>query len=541
LSAQAAQLVKWLRVGAVAALLAFACAGAFAGPAGASTWTGVQLPGVSGTVFGLSCPSASLCVASAGGNAIASSTNPSGGAAAWRVAYPGAGPGLPNQHEIRGISCPSPQLCVAVSFEGLIYTSTDPGSGGAGSWSIIEMDPDGPNAHLYGVSCPTSSFCVAVGGRGEIFTSTNPTGGAAAWSKTQLAGPLELRGVSCPSPSLCVAVGDDGDNIRPAPTDRGEVLSSTDPLSGVWQQAQVSGVPGNLYGVSCPLPALCVTGDALGNLLVATSPAAGALAWDVIDGGGSVQITAVDCLSGSRCIAVDNNGHVLTSSDPTGGSGAWSFVNVIPYVGGAANEGGAGNAMFALSCSSPSLCAMGGAAGQVFTSGDPFAESSPSAKEKRHKKKRGRGPKRPRTTLGQHPFPTVELDGRKLTVRFGFFATNRAPVRGFVCKIDSRPLRRCHSPKSYRVGVGKHHFRVRAIGWSGLKGPPARAWFRVCRPPSPPPPSPLPPCWHQHSAGFRPVRGPGVAEPRSTVGLVRGARGRNARPLPPRQPRSRIA
>lgn len=38
------------------------------------------------------------------------------------------------------------------------------------------------------------------------------------------------------------------------------------------------------------------------------------------------------------------------------------------------------------------------------------------------------------------------------------------------------------------VKKGKHVFRVRAIGWTGLKGPPATARFRVCHP------SPLPPC-----------------------------------------------
>lgn len=34
-----------------------------------------------------------------------------------------------------------------------------------------------------------------------------------------------------------------------------------------------------------------------------------------------------------------------------------------------------------------------------------------------------------------------------------------AQVRGFLCKIDKRPLRRCRSPKGYRVGVG-NRFKV---------------------------------------------------------------------------------
>ncbi len=181
---------------------------ASAAPAGAATWTARQLPAMGqAPFFGISCPSVSLCVAVGAGNTVASSADPSAGAAAWSAVNPG-GSGLPNQNEIKGVSCPSPQLCVAVSFEGLILTSTDP-TGGVAAWSIADLNPSGPNTHFYSVSCP--------------------------------------------SPSFCVAVGDDGDEIRPGPTDVGEVLSSTDPLAGTWQQAQLPGVPGNLFSAS-PVP-----------------------------------------------------------------------------------------------------------------------------------------------------------------------------------------------------------------------------------------------------------------------------------------------
>lgn len=180
-------------------------------------------------LFGISCPSTSLCVAVGGGNTIASSTDPAGGAGAWSVVNPG-GAGPPNQNEIKGVSCPSPQLCVAVSFEGLVYASTNP-TGGTSAWSVADLNPTGPRTHLYGVSCPSPSFCAAAAGGAKILTSTNPTGGAAAWSTTQLPGPLELRGISC-SAAACVAVGDDGDGIRPGPADRGEILSSGNPLDG---------------------------------------------------------------------------------------------------------------------------------------------------------------------------------------------------------------------------------------------------------------------------------------------------------------------
>jgi hypothetical protein len=464
---------------------------AFAGPSSASTWIGRQLPGATDVnlgMFGISCPSTSLCVAVGGGNTIASSTNPTGSAESWRVVYPGAGAGEPNQRQIKGVSCPSPQLCVAVNFEGLIYTSTNP-SGDAGAWSVADIDPTGPSTHFYGVSCPSPTFCAAAAGDGRIATSTDPTGGAAAWSVAQLEGPLELRGISCVSPALCVAVGDNGDGIRPEPTDDGRILSSTNPLAGAWQQVQMPSGQGNLYGVSCPSPALCVTGNLLGNLVFSTNPIGPASAWTMADGGGTVQITDVDCPFVSRCVAVDNNGSVLTSTNPTGGASAWTFTNVIPYPG---VDDTIANAMFGVSCPTVSLCAVAVKGGRIFTSEDPFAESTEPVKKKKGKRSRKR-PKRPRTTIARAPMPTNSFAGRKYPARFRFFARKHVQVRGFVCKIDRRPLKRCRPPKDYLVGFGKHVFRVRAIGWTGLKGPVAVARFRVCRPV--PSPTPLPPCW----------------------------------------------
>lgn len=474
--------------------LAFVLSGAVAGSASASTWTGYKLTGEAAKVamFGVDCPTASLCVVVGGNNSIASSTNPSGGRANWNVVYAGQGamPTAPDSsfagRQIRGVSCPSPQLCVAVTFEGLIYASTNP-TGSAEAWSVTDLDGSGPSTHLYGISCPTTSFCAASAGKGRVVTSTNPTGGASAWSIAQLEVPLELRAISCASPSLCVAVGDDGDGIRPSPADEGMLVSSTNPLSGFWQRGQIPAAQGALFGVSCPSLGLCVSGNTLGNLVLSTNPTNAASAWTTTDGGGSVQITAADCPSTSRCVVVDSNGDVLTSTNPTGGPGDWTFANVLPYPGVDETEA---NHMFGLSCPSISFCAVAVNGGQIYTTDDPFAESPvPVSKGKKKKRKR---PKRPRTTIAAQPPPAVQHDGRKYPARFRFFARNHAQVRGFACKLDGRPVKRCRSPKTYRVGFKRHAFRVRAIGWTGLKGPPAVVRFRVCRP------SPLPLCFRRH-------------------------------------------
>jgi hypothetical protein len=459
------------------------------GPATASTWNSIQLSGEAAKVsmFGVSCPSASLCVAVGGQNTVATSLNPNGGVASWDVAYVGQGafPTPPNGlfpgRQIRGISCPSTGLCVAVTFEGLIYSSTNP-SGGRDAWRTVDLDGSGPNTHMYGVSCPTSTFCVAVAGGGKIITSTNPTGEASDWTVTQLDHPVELRGVSCVSASLCVAVGDDGNDL----TYDGEIVSSTNPLGGVWQSVQMPAGQGGLYGISCPSPTFCVTGNSMGNLVTSSNPTGEAFGWRTTDGGGTVQITGVSCISVVRCVAVDNNGDVLTSTNPTGGPGAWTFLNVLPYP---EVDGTIGNHLFGVSCPSTSLCAVAANRGQILTSQDPFEEPPKTRKPGRKGKKRG--PKRPRTKIAHRPPPGIEIDDHKVKVSFRFFAMNKARVRGFVCKIDRRPLRRCHSPKSYGVGLGRHVFRVRAIGWSGLKGPPAVAKFKVCNP------GPLPFCTGQ--------------------------------------------
>lgn len=451
--------------------------------AGAATWDGRQLTGESYRLplFGISCPSASLCVAVGGNNTIASSTSPTGDASAWKVVHAGAGaiPNAPNQRQIRGVSCPSPQLCVAVTFEGLIYTSTNP-TGDAGAWSVADIDASGSNTHFYGVSCPTVAFCVASAGGAKVVSSTNPTGPASAWTETQLPGPLELRAISCASASLCVAVGDNGDNIRPEPSDQAVVVASTSPLGGTWSVAPLPGRQ-SVSGISCPSAGLCVSGDSLGNLLVATQPTAGTGAWRQIDGGGSVQITDVDCLSPGLCVAVDNNGDVLTSTNPDGGPGDWTFTNILPFPW---VDGGAPNHFFGVSCAARELCAIAANGGQIFTSTDPFAASEPVVPKRGEKKKRKRNrPKRPRVMIAKQPPPGSELTtGRKLTVSFRFFARNRAQVRGFLCKMNGRPLKPCRSPKSYRLGRGRHVFRVRAVGWTGLRGPVEVARFEICRP-----------------------------------------------------------
>jgi hypothetical protein len=396
------------------------------------TWTPRQIG--DSIMLGISCPSESRCVAVGAGNTVLSSDNPTAGAAGWSLDNIGAGeqgPYFSPSRQIRAVDCPTVGFCVAVSYEGLIYTSTNP-TGGAGAWAVTDLSPEGPNIHMYGVSCPTTSLCVAVGDEGVIASSTQPLGGAGAWGEAVLPG---------------------------ADIDR------------------------DLLGVSCPTAALCVTGNSVNTLFTSTSPTGPAGAWAPAQGGSTVQITDVACPSPTRCVAIDNNGDVLTSTDPTGGAPAWTFQNITPYPS-VENESTTPNGMFGVSCPTATFCAIAATRGQIFTSTNPF-ERPPAPVEAKPKKKkavRHKGSKRPRAIIAASPPPGVEVARGKAKVRFRFFAAKHASVRGFVCKLDQRAYRPCKSPKAYRVGIGKHLFKVRAVGWTGYRGKVAYDPFKVCRP-----------------------------------------------------------
>lgn len=353
-----------------------------------------------------------------------------------------------------------------MSFDGYVFWSTDPG-GPAGAWHAVDVDGQERDTHLMSVSCPSVFLCVAVSGErytaGKVLTSTDPSGGADAWSVVQLEESLDLRGVSCGTPRICVAVGESG-----------RMIVSTNPIGGLqgWRDIGLPGGPGDMRGVSCAGITLCAAGNFGGNILAATDPAAGAGAWSERNGGSSVLITGISCLEKMGCVAVDNNGDVLSSTKPLGGSSDWSFQNVIPFQEPAAGEQ-PDNAMFGVSCPSFSFCAIAAASARVFTSTSPFAEPSPAPGGQKRRKRL-----RPRTRL-------AHVDRRHLVtakgwtpVRFRFYANGK--VRGFLCRLDKRPIKRCHSPKRYRrVSIGRHVFRVRAIGVTGSKGPIALERFRI--------------------------------------------------------------
>ena len=84
-------------------------------------------------------------------------------------------------------------------------------------------------------------------------------------------------------------------------------------------------------------------------------------------------------------------------------------------------------------------------------------------------------PVAPETILGKRPAGTIHA--RKITFRFNANVAGSA----FQCKLDRKPFKACRSPKTYKGLVeGKHTFKVRAVGPSGLVDPtPGKRIFKV--------------------------------------------------------------
>jgi hypothetical protein len=468
----------------------------------ASNWQLTQLPaksldGGSNQVVlnGVSCPTDSLCVAVGALDTIATSTSPTGGRAAWQVAYPTApvepgtncsegegGPAVSCGNYLAGafqdVSCASESLCVAVGFEGSAVVSRDP-TGGASAWHLANVNKGGGAAtHFNSVSCPSTTLCVAAAvdrhgatpWEGRILTTTDPLAGE--WQTTQLSGSLELTGISCSGPTLCVAVARGG-----------KIVTSTNPTGGAsaWQVIGAPSGAGDLEGIDC-ITGLCAAGNATGNIL--TSPDPTRTPWSEAKAGIAALVTGVSCPTASACLGVDNNGSVFTSTDPTGGSAAWHAENLVPFEASPGEAQFVHNALFGASCASTSLCALVGSDSRIFTSTSPFgAAGSPGGPGTGKDPRAHHAPRRPKTFLvfAENFWPTAftHRHRHRVRARFHFYSPTR--TRGFECKRDRGRWRRCRSPLRYWVGIGHHTLRVRAIGPTGLRGKPAIRRFRIER------------------------------------------------------------
>jgi hypothetical protein len=325
---------------------------------GSAAWSVTNLDTNGGYIEHVSCGSSSLCVAVDGfGDRIFTSTDPTGGTSAWAETDGLVDSFTNTSDRLQGISCPSASLCVAVDFDGSILYSTNP-TGGASAWAKV---PIAIGLEFMAISCPSTSLCVAVAWGGQVVTSTNPTGGASAWKVMNVtSAPDYLEQVACASESLCVALDAQGDAV-----------SATDPTgdASAWKTTHIDDTveqTGRVSAISCPSISLCVIGDGVGNVITSTDPTGDASAWDTADVHGSTGIPGLSCPSTTLCVAIGGtDGKVLTATDPTGAAPAWTASLVDPYV---VNES---DVPEGISCPSMDLCAVVDSYGNVVVSTNP--------------------------------------------------------------------------------------------------------------------------------------------------------------------------
>lgn len=271
----------------------------------------------------VSCPSASLCLAS-GSNGDLYATDEPLSPAYWSRSHLIDG-------ELWAVTCAGPAWCVALgkiesTGELVLLYSEDP-AGGAAAWHSVDRPRAG------NVSCPSSSFCALVRA-GEVLTSTEPLGGASTWTAVKLNVPERITGlgvlpaVSCPSSGFC-AVGGEG----------GYVLVSGEPTggAGAWTKAFVGYAPDYYHGkgpnvedVECRSETLCAAVTWGSAISTTTEPFAGTAGWTVNGRPELDRPLAVSCAAdASLCVVGTTGGDAVTSFAPTEAGSPWGETAAI--------------------------------------------------------------------------------------------------------------------------------------------------------------------------------------------------------------------
>lgn len=342
------------RRGAVLAVIAFALslAAPHVASAAPSSFASPITIAPGHEIDGVACPTASFCIA-VGDGVATTSTDPAGGAGAWRVRP------VDSVVALEDVSCASPTLCVAIDGSGFVLSSTHP-AGGRGAWRAEPLDPVSRHCHsacagpaLTAIACPSANLCVATDDYGRVFATTRPTGPRSSWHRTKVAS--RLVSISCPSTRLCVA----------ATGGRDVVVSSHPAGRRSWRTVKVARsrysfyhAPLQLDSVSCPTTTLCLASlsDGFTVGLRYTSVPTSTAAWRIARSFSSPEPRtnlsggSVSCGASGSCAAFtfDEFGDyaIYVSSSPN--TAAWNPVTV-PGTGSLPR-------LTALACTGSSLC-----------------------------------------------------------------------------------------------------------------------------------------------------------------------------------------
>ena len=227
-------------------------------------------------LLSLTCAAVTSAGASLGGLSGVVSTNLASRASGqWIIDPVSASGGSP---ELDGVSCTSASSCVAV---GVSYAtpgstvSTDAAETWNGTTWVATPAPPVPatatSSQLLGISCVSATFCIAVGSyeRGRASTvELSERWNGTSWSRLPISPPSEvrisqLRSVSCASSTSCTAVGDGYKKLATA-------VSIGEHFNGAQWSAQSIPFPAGatyvqLKGVSCPSSTVCVAVGTVGT------------------------------------------------------------------------------------------------------------------------------------------------------------------------------------------------------------------------------------------------------------------------------------
>jgi hypothetical protein len=334
-----------------------------------TSWSlqGVPNPRFGAALNGVSCTSASFCLAVGdGGKGIADAWD----GTAWSAVQVAPTGGI----DLAGVSCASAASCIAVGINGTLPEAGQwHGSGTAMTLQQVPAPPSNVATSLGGVSCPSASACTAVGGNGAGLVETwNGT----SWSPQRVPTPPgnaggALSAVSCTSATACMAVGDyrgvqhlyapftevwDGTSwsLRKIPSGQG---LSTDSTSGTI-----------LAGVSCTEASACTAVGYFYNKQGGFSTLAevwNGTSWSIQPtpdqpGAPESVLRGVSCTSASACTAVGyyrKQGSFQRSSlAETWNGTSWS-IQPTPH------QSSADHVLNAVSCTSASACTAVGLVG----------------------------------------------------------------------------------------------------------------------------------------------------------------------------------
>jgi hypothetical protein len=253
----------------------------------------------------VSCPSPGFCAAVDTMGSVITSTDPTGGSAAWaavkiRQDIDFAGTAIPVP--LTAVSCASAHLCVSGNdYPREIMTATHP-QGGPEAWSDrIGIGHRHSADGLVSVSCPSTGFCAALGDR-AVYASTAPTGPAS----TKLAMSESLEAISCGSRSLCVAVAGNGEAVG-----SGGVWRSTNPAGRHPRWTLTHPDLHQQFAVACRGRSLCVATDSIGRVAMSAHPAAADPSWQTAHVDRANVISGISCPTIELCVAGDTSGNVL--------------------------------------------------------------------------------------------------------------------------------------------------------------------------------------------------------------------------------------